>query len=284
MKKLLTTLFALLLTAGLTACTSAPAASQASQPDESSTSSAPSQKPEENVELTVFAAASLTETLDEISKAYSEQHPGVQFTFNFDSSGTLQTQIEEGAECDLFLSAAQKQMDALEKGGFIDPDSRIDLLENKVVLAVPKGNPAGIKTFADIGTDKCSLIALGNDDVPVGAYSIEILTSLGLLEGLENSQKITYGSNVKEVTTQVSEGVVDCGIVYATDAFSAGLEVAETADPSLCSQVLYPAAVLKGSSHAKAASEFLAYLQGDEARTIFEKVGFTVIDAESAAK
>ena len=278
MKNLLTPLCALLLTAVLTTCSAAPAGSSSADSKQETESTGSSDSKEE-AELTVFAAASLTETLEELAKTYEAEHPGITFSFNFDSSGTLQTQIEEGAECDLFLSAAQKQMDALEEQSLIDSDSRLDLLENKVVLAVPDGNPADIHSFADIGTDKCQLIALGNDDVPVGAYSMEILTALGLLDGLENSGKITYGSNVKEVTTQIKENSVDCGIVYATDAYSAKLEVAETADASLCSQVLYPAAVLKNAPHAGEAAEFLAFLQGEKAKEVFEKVGFTFLPA-----
>ena len=187
------------------------------------------------VTLNVFAAASMTETLTEIQKMYKEVAPNVTLVFNFDSSGTLKTQIQEGADCDVFISAAQKQMNQLDKDA--DPEvntegldyvlegTRTNLLENKVVLAVPDGNPKGIESFADLGTDKLSLLALGNEDVPVGQYSEEILTNLGMLDQLEQENKITYGSNVKEVTTQVSEAAADAGIIYATDAYSAGLHL-----------------------------------------------------------
>lgn len=247
---------------------------------------APKTVPQEetaSASLTVFAAASLTETLTEIAEQYKTAAPGVTLIFNFDSSGTLKTQIEEGAACDLFISAAQKQMDQLDaskdaeanpdKLDFIDPSTRVDLLENKVALVVPEGNPAGIGSFADIG-EKCGLIALGNDDVPVGQYSEEILTGLGLLETLKSENKITYGSNVKEVTTQVAEGAVDCGIVYATDAYSAGLAVVDEATPDMCRQVVYPAAVTKDTAHPEEAGAFLAYLQTDDSMKIFEAVGF----------
>ena len=231
----------------------------------------------ESVELIVFAAASLTETLNAIAETYSAENPGVTFSFNFDSSGTLKTQIQEGADCDLFLSAAQKQMNALEEENLINADTRVDLLENKVVLAVPEGNPADIQSFEDIGTDKCKLVALGNDDVPVGSYSVEILTNLGILDELESSNKITYGSNVKEVTTQVKEAAADCGIVYATDAYSAGLETVDEATADECRQVIYPAALTTSTAHAEEAQAFLDYLTTDDAAAIFESVGFAMV-------
>lgn len=239
----------------------------------------------EAVTLNVFAAASMTETLTAIQEMYADAAPNVTLVFNFDSSGTLKTQIEEGAECDLFISAAQKQMNQIDITAdpevntdgldFVLEGSRINLLENKVVLSVPDGNPAGIESFEDLGTDKLSLLALGNDDVPVGQYSTEILTTLGLLEQLEADGKITYGSNVKEVTTQVSEASADAGIIYATDAFSAGLTVVDEATTDLCKQVIYPAAVLNISENPEEAQAFLDYLQTDECMAVFEEVGFS---------
>ena len=240
------------------------------------------------VTLNVFAAASMTETLTEIQEMYKEVAPNVTLVFNFDSSGTLKTQIQEGADCDVFISAAQKQMNQLDKD--VDPEVNIDgldyvlegtrmnLLENKVVLAVPDGNPKNIESFADLGTDKLSLLALGNEDVPVGQYSTEILTNLGILDSLEAAGKITYGSNVKEVTTQVSEAAADAGIIYATDAFSAKLTVVDQAGSDLCKQVIYPAAVLNVSKNQEAAKEFLAYLQTDTCMKVFEAVGFAAAE------
>lgn len=240
------------------------------------------------VTLNVFAAASMTETLTEIQKLYQEVVPNVTLVFNFDSSGTLKTQIQEGADCDVFISAAQKQMNQLDKEA--DPEAntdgldyvlegtRVNLLENKVVLAVPDGNPKNIESFADLGTDKLILLALGNEDVPVGQYSIEILTNLGILDSLEAAGKITYGSNVKEVTTQVSEAAADAGIIYATDAFSAKLTVVDQAGSDLCKQVIYPAAVLNVSKNQEAAKEFLAYLQTDTCMKVFEAVGFAAAE------
>ena len=264
---------ALSLSLLLSACGGTAASSQASSAPASS-AAASSEASGESVQLTVFAAASLTETLNEISEQYKTVAPNVELVFNFDSSGTLKTQIEEGADCDLFLSAAQKQMNALEEENLINADTRIDLLENKVVLAVPEGNPADIQSFEDIGTDKCKLVALGNDDVPVGSYSIEILTNLGILDELESGNKITYGSNVKEVTTQVKEAAADCGIVYATDAYSAGLETVDEATADESRQVIYPAALTASTAHAEEAQAFLDYLTTDDAAAIFESVGF----------
>lgn len=246
---------------------------------------------EEQVELTIFAAASMTETLNEIADLYKEVAPNVTLVFNFDSSGTLKTQIEEGATCDIFISAAPKQMNALDitADETANPDgldyvlqgSRIDLLENKVALAVPDGNEKKIQTYEDLveglknGT---ILLAMGNEDVPVGQYTQKIFAYFELDEQtLANAGSITYGSNVKEVTTQVAESVVDCGIIYATDAFSAGLTVVDTATAEMCGQVIYPAAVLNISTHAEEAQAFLDYLTGEEASQIFENVGFTPI-------
>ena len=259
----------------LSACGGSAASSQAASA--SSEAAASSEASGESVQLTVFAAASLTETLNEIAEQYKTVAPNVELVFNFDSSGTLKTQIEEGADCDLFLSAAQKQMNALEEENLINADTRVDLLENKVVLAVPEGNPADIQSFEDIGTDKCKLVALGNDDVPVGSYSVEILTNLGILDELESSNKITYGSNVKEVTTQVKEAAADCGIVYATDAYSAGLETVDEATADECRQVIYPAALTASTAHAEEAQAFLDYLSTDDAAAIFESVGFAMV-------
>lgn len=239
------------------------------------------------VTLNVFAAASMTETLTEIQKMYKEVAPNVTLVFNFDSSGTLKTQIQEGADCDVFISAAQKQMNQLDKDADLEVNTegldyvlegtRTNLLENKVVLAVPDGNPKGIESFADLGTDKLSLLALGNEDVPVGQYSEEILTNLGILDQLEQENKITYGSNVKEVTTQVSEAAADAGIIYATDAYSADLPVVAQADDTMCKQVIYPAAVLNISENQDAAEAFLDYLKTDDCMKVFEEVGFTAV-------
>ena len=233
----------------------------------------------QDVELTVFAAASMTETLTEIKTAYEKDHPGVTLTFNFDSSGTLLTQIKEGAACDLFISAAPKQMNELDEAGSLADGSRIDLLENKVVLCVPEGNPKGIESFdalAQALRDGDVFLAMGNSDVPVGQYTQKIFAYYGLDEDeLASAGCLTYGTNVKEVTTQVSEASVDCGVIYCTDAFSARLTVVDSATAEMCGQVIYPASVLKDSKNGEAAQAFLNYLTGDAAMAVFESVGFS---------
>lgn len=229
---------------------------------------------EEKQELVVFAAASMTETLTELGDIYMSENPNLKIVFNFDSSGTSKTQIEEGAECDIFISAGQKQMEDFKVVS-------TDLLENKVVLAVPVGNPADIQNFDDfVDALKAGeiLLAMGNSDVPVGQYTQKILSWFGLDEAeLAETGCITYGSNAKEVTTQVAEAVVDCGIIYQTDAASAGLTVMDTAKEVMCGQVIYPAAVMETSRNQEAAKEFLGFLKSDTADEIFEAVGFTPI-------
>ena len=273
--------------AALTAC----GGSASSAASSTASSAAASSEAAQNVELIVFAAASLTETLTAIGETYSAENPGVTFRFNFDSSGTLKTQIQEGADCDLFISAGQKQMNQLDitasaevnKDGldFVDADSRVNLLENKVVLCVPEGSDKGIDSFDALAEHlkaKDILFCMGNSDVPVGQYTQKILAYYGLdEEALAAAGVITYGSNVKEVTTQVTEASVDAGVVYCTDAYSAGLTPVDEAAKEMCGQVIYPAAVLKTAPNAEAAKEFLAYLQTDKAMTVFEGVGFSAV-------
>ena len=274
--------------AALTACDGAASSAAASSV---ASSAAASSEAAQSVELIVFAAASLTETLTAIGETYSAENPGVTFRFNFDSSGTLKTQIQEGADCDLFISAGQKQMNQLDitasadvnKEGldFVDADSRVNLLENKVVLCVPEGSDKGIDSFDALAEHLKAqdiLFCMGNSDVPVGQYTQKILAYYDLdEEALAAAGVITYGSNVKEVTTQITEASVDAGVVYCTDAFSAGLTPVDEATKEMCGQVIYPAAVLKAAPNAEAAKEFLAYLQTDRAATVFEGVGFSAV-------
>ena len=271
----------------LTACGGAASSTAASV----ASSAAASSQAAQSVELIVFAAASLTETLTAIGETYSAENPGVTFRFNFDSSGTLKTQIQEGADCDLFISAGQKQMDQLDiiasadvnkdRLDFVDSDTRVDLLENKVVLCVPEGSDKGIDSFDALAEHLKAqdiLFCMGNSDVPVGQYTQKILAYYDLDEEvLAAAGVITYGSNVKEVTTQITEASVDAGVVYCTDAFSAGLTPVDEATKEMCGQVIYPAAVLKAAPNAEAAKEFLAYLQTDRAATVFEGVGFSAV-------
>ena len=277
MKKIVSWLLACMMGLSLMACGSKPTEEAAEQPAT------------EKEELIVFAAASMTETLTAISELYKEENPNVDLIFNFDSSGTLKTQIQEGADCDLFISAGQKQMNQLDINA--DPEintegldyvlegTRINILENKVTLCVSETSEAGIETFDDLAAalkDGNILMAMGNSDVPVGQYTQKILTYYELSEEeLANAGVISYGSNVKEVTTQVSEGSVDCGVIYCTDAFSAGLTVKDSATAEMCGQVIYPAAILNVSENQELAKEFLAFIQTDACMEIFEEVGFS---------
>ena len=282
MKKLVSLLLALSLALALTACGQKDTAPDTTQTDDPQTEQA------EPVELIVFAAASMTETMTQIAEMYKSVAPEVTIIYNFDSSGKLLAQIKEGADCDLFISAAPTQMNAMDGSligdteknpdglDLIVTDSRIDLLENKVTLAVPEGNPKGIESFdqlAELLKGGDVMLAIGNSDVPVGQYTLKIFNYYGIDETAV-ADKLTYGNNVKEVTSQVNEAAADCGIIYATDAYSAGLTVVDSATAEMCGQVIYPAAVLKGDKE-DAARAFLAYLQTDAAMTVFESVGFS---------
>lgn len=291
MKKTLVMLMAMLMTISLLA-----GCGQEVDPTPTTTTptdaiAAPTESTEDDVELIVFAAASMTETLTTLGNQYMDEHPNVNIVFNFDSSGTLKTQIQEGADVDIFISAGQKQMNQLDISAdtavntegldFVLEGTRFNILENKVALAVPDGNPAGIESYDDLIAglkDGSVMLAMGNADVPVGQYTQKILAHYELNEEeLAAAGTITYGSNVKEVTTQVGEATVDCGIIYQTDAFSAKLTVVDTATAEMCGQVIYPAAVMNVSKNAEAAKAFLEFLTSDVADAIFESVGFTPV-------
>lgn len=298
MQKAMSMLLAALLVFSVAACgttystaSSQDAGSTGSEADSTPDSSATAPVSAEPVELVVFAAASMTETLEEIKSIYEQANPEVTLVFNFDSSGTLKTQIQEGAACDVFISAGQKQMDQLDSAAseevntegldYVLQGTRVNLLENKVTLVVPQGNPAQIDSFDTWAQDLQAgniLMAMGNSDVPVGQYTQKILEYYSLDEQqLASTGVISYGTNVKEVTTQVIEASVQCGIVYCTDAFSAGLEIVDYATAEMCGQVIYPAAVLNTSSQQHAAQAFLEYLGTAEAMAVFEAVGFSAV-------
>ncbi len=283
---------ALLLTLSMTLCLLAGCgASAPTETQQAEVQTAAAETEAAAVELIVFGAASMTETLTTLGQQYMADHPEVTIVFNFDSSGTLKTQIQEGAECDIFISAGQKQMNQLditanpevntEGLDFVLEGTRFDILENKVALAVPDGNPKGIHSYDDLIAglkDGTLMLAMGNSDVPVGQYTQKILAFYALVEAdLAADGVVTYGSNVKEVTTQVSEAAVDCGIIYQTDAYSAGLTVVDTATAEMCGQVIYPAAILNISKNPDAAQAFLNYLTSDAGDAVFEAVGFTPV-------
>jgi molybdate transport system substrate-binding protein len=227
---------------------------------------------QETKEILVAAAASLKNPMEELQKLYKEKYPNVEITFTFGSSGSLEQQIEQGAPVDVFVSAASKQMDALVDKKLILEQTRTDILENKIVLIVPKDSKLGITSFEDI--TKANKIALGDpDSVPAGEYAKEVLTHLQLFEKIED--RTTYAKDVTEVLTWVSMENADAGIVYTTDAISSKdvLVVAEAPEGSY-SKVIYPAAVVKETKEETAAREFLSFLSLKEAQKVFEKYGF----------
>ena len=239
--------------------------------------------------IVVFAAASMTESLTRAGDQFAAANDQYELSFNYDSSGTLKTQIQEGADCDVFISAGQKQMNQMditaasdvntEGLDLIDHDTRFDILENKVTLVVPEGNPKNIQSFGDLATHLQAgdiLMAMGNSDVPVGQYTQKILAYYNLdEEALASAGTITYATNVKEVTSQVSAGSADCGVIYQTDAYSAGLTVVDSATKDMCGRVVYPAAATRAAPNPEGARAFLDFLKGDEATADFSEVGFT---------
>ena len=230
----------------------------------------------EETEILVAAAASLKNAYeDKLIPMFEEANPGVTVKGTYDSSGKLQTQIEEGLDADVFMSAATKQMKALDEEGMIASDTITDLLENKIVLIVPTGNEKKLEKFEDI--EKADSIALGDPaSVPAGQYSEEALTNLGIWDKIQD--KVSFGTNVTEVLNQVAAASADAGIVYATDAASMADKVevvAEAPEGSLSEKVIYPVAVVKGTAHEEVAKEFVAFLQTDKAITVFEEYGFS---------
>lgn len=264
LKKLIALLCVLLMGFALTACGGS---------KESDT------KIENKTEIHILAAASMTDVLNELGKSYEKEHPDVRLTFTYDSSGTLQTQIEEGAPADVFLSAATQQMNALKEQGLMEEDSIIRLLENEVVLIKPEGSDLDIQTFEDVATDKVEMVAIGNSDVPVGQYTETIYKNMGLWKKIK--EKANLGTNVRQVLDWVATKNVDCGIVYATDAaIEDRVEVVCAAPADSCEPAIYPAGVVKATEHEEEAQEFLDFLKTDEAKKAFEKYKFTYIYSE----
>jgi molybdate transport system substrate-binding protein len=229
------------------------------------------------VTLNISAASSLTNALNEINKAYTALKPWVTLTPNYGSSGTLQTQIEQGAPCDVFLSAAAAQMDNLQNENLLLTGSRINLLINKIVLIVPKGNPLGLASFNDLALSKVKLIAIGDPkSVPAGTYANTAFTELGILSGIQT--KFILGANVTQVLQYVDSGNVDAGVVYSTDALSdSNVTIVATGPADVNATIVYPGAIVKASKNASAAQDYLNYLAGPDAKAIFEKYGFAMV-------
>ena len=270
-KKLVTVMLAGVLAAGMSA-----GSVQAATADDASG------------DLYVFIAASLNNAMEVIQKDFNEEYPDVNILFNADSSGTLQTQIEEGSRCDIFFSAADKQMDALVDEDLAKKDTVEDILENKVVLIKPKDGETKVTGFENI-TDAAN-IALAGDSVPVGQYSREIFDNLGITDEV-NKMEINEGKNVSEVLAAVSEGSNEIGIVYATDAASVADKVdviAEAPADALKTPVLYPVGLIEDKEASEddtaAAEAFLEYIESDDAMKVFEKYGFTAYKADDASE
>ena len=228
-------------------------------------------------EVNLAAAASLKNVYDEkLIPMFEEKYPGVKVTPTYASSGDLQTQIENGLEANVFMSAANKQMDALVDEGLIDNSTNLQFLENKVVLIVPADSDSNISSFDEL-KDVKGTIAIGDpESVPAGQYAEEVLTNLGIWEDVQS--KLSLGTDVTAVLNQVAQGSADCGIVYSTDAKSTDdvKVVCEAPEDSLDTPVIYPVAILKDSKDSDAAKAFLEFLQTQEAKDVFVEYGFTI--------
>jgi molybdate transport system substrate-binding protein len=279
MKKALILILALCMAAAMIGCdasntaplaSTSPAASSASSSSPAASSSASA----DNVNLTIAAAASLTDVSKELIDAYKKVAPNVTLTFTYGASGALQTQIEQGAPVDIFMSAAQKQMDALETGKLLLDGSRVKLLENKVVLIVPADSKLGLKSFEDVAGDTVKKVALGDPaSVPAGQYAEEVFTSLKILDKVK--AKANYGSDVRQVLTWVESGEVECGVVYSTDAKTTDkVTVVCEAPEGSVKAIIYPAAIVKASKHATEAQAFIDFLKSPDATALFVKYGF----------
>ena len=253
-------------------------ASAAASESPSPSASAPATIAANPVKLTIAAAASLKDAMTEIAPAYMLEAPDVSFSISYGASGSLQTQIEQGAPVDIFMSAGVKQMDALEKGNLLLADTRTDLLSNKLVLIAPSNSDKAIASFEDLATDREGQVALGDPkSVPAGQYAEQVLESLNILDAVK--AKTNYGTDVRQVLTWVESGDVDCGVVYATDAATSDkVKVVCEAPADIAPKITYPVAVISSSKLAAAAQDFLKYLKSPDAAAIFEKYGFTMAE------
>lgn len=226
-------------------------------------------------DVTVLAAASLTDVCGELETIFEDKHPDISLIFSFGSSGALQTQIEEGAPADIFFSASTRQMNALNDEGLMKADTITALLENKIVLIVPSESDKGITSFDDVVTDKVSMIGLGEpESVPAGQYAEEIFNTLGTLDKIK--EKANYGTDVRTVLSWVETGEIDCGVVYATDAYSTDkVKIAAEAPEGSCKKVIYPVGIIKDAPNDGGAREFEEFLKSEEAMTVFERYGFS---------
>jgi molybdate transport system substrate-binding protein len=235
--------------------------------------SSPGISPASADEITVSAAISLKDALDEISHLYTSEHPGAEVHFNLGGSGTLQLQIEQGAPVDVFISASPKEMDSLQSQGLLAADTRKDLVRNSVVLIAPAGSTS-ISAFQDLTKTAVKTVAVGEPQtVPAGKYAQEVLTHFGIYDQLK--PKLVLAKDVRQVLTYVETGNADAGIVYATDAkMSKKVAVVATAPDDSHSPVVYPAAVIKNAKNLAGAKEFMDFLASEKARTVFQKDGF----------
>jgi molybdate transport system substrate-binding protein len=228
------------------------------------------------VELNISAAASLKDALLDIQKLYEAKQPNVKLIINLGSSGKLQTQIEQGAPADLFISAAIKQMDALEKENLIVKKTRKDILFNQLTLIVPKDSALNLKDFKELTREDVKKIGCGApESVPAGEYAQQVFKNLGIWDTLQG--KLVYGTDVRAVLTYVETGNVDAGIVYRTDAMiSNKINIIAAAPAGSHDPIVYPAAILANAAQPKAATKFLAYLTSPAGKKVFEKYGFAV--------
>jgi molybdate transport system substrate-binding protein len=250
-----TALATLLLAIGLPILTSSPVVAQS------------------NTSLLISAAASLKEALEEIKPLYQQSKSNVNISYNFGSSGALQQQIEQGAPADIFISAAKKQVDALEQKGLLVAGTRNIIAKNRLVLVVPK-NVGGITSFYSLKDAKVKKIAMGEPrSVPAGQYAQQVLEKLKIWSQVKS--KLVFANNVRQVLASVESGNADAGLVYITDAkISNQIKVVVTADEKYHSPIIYPLAVVKRSKNINAAKEFSQFLSSNQAKAVFKKYGF----------